>query len=491
MFLKAGALSLVLLLASRLLGLARESAQAAAFGASGLADAAVLILTLPDWITGVLASGALAYVMLPAWAAMSPAQVAASQRQLARVLIGSGLAAGALTGLAANSVLQLLVPGLTPSARPFAVLGLLWTAAALPLALLAALWVTRLQHEREYVGMYGANLIVNTCLIGALASAGSLASRGEHAVVNVLGAGLLAAMLARLAWLVFRLRRHRTAVPLPGAQAPWPAPSIWLWAMLAAGLPLALPFAARSMASGAGEGALSVFNYAWKMVELPLMLAIQLVATLSFAPISTALARPGVGAEESRAAIRPAFALAWALACSAVAGLIWSAPAVSSMLFGWGRMDAASVLLVAEWGRTGAWSLLPQSLTAVALVAHAARRSMVGPVCAHVLGLGLLLAAGALGINEGRSLMLLLDVVLTGISLFVLLSLGSGATAWLPWSALLAGGASLLCCQAVSAWSGISPWNPWKQLALGATAALAVFAASWLGSADLRRALAR
>ena len=41
MFLKAGALSLVLLLASRLLGLARESALAAAFGTSGLADVLV------------------------------------------------------------------------------------------------------------------------------------------------------------------------------------------------------------------------------------------------------------------------------------------------------------------------------------------------------------------------------------------------------------------------------------------------------------------
>ena len=60
MFLKAGALSLALLLASRVLGLLRESALAAAFGASGLADVAVLMLTLPDWVAGVLASGALA-----------------------------------------------------------------------------------------------------------------------------------------------------------------------------------------------------------------------------------------------------------------------------------------------------------------------------------------------------------------------------------------------------------------------------------------------
>ena len=50
MLLKAGALSLALLLASRLLGLLRESALAATFGASGLADVAVLMLTLPDCI---------------------------------------------------------------------------------------------------------------------------------------------------------------------------------------------------------------------------------------------------------------------------------------------------------------------------------------------------------------------------------------------------------------------------------------------------------
>ncbi|MBE7942886.1 virulence factor MviN, partial [Ramlibacter aquaticus] len=97
MFLKAGALSLLLLLASRVLGLGRESAQAAAFGASGLADVAVLMLTLPDWFAGLLASGALAYVLVPAWAGMAPAQVAASQRRLTRAVLalGGALALGA------------------------------------------------------------------------------------------------------------------------------------------------------------------------------------------------------------------------------------------------------------------------------------------------------------------------------------------------------------------------------------------------------------
>jgi hypothetical protein len=73
MFLKAGVLSLALLLLSRVLGLLRESTLAAAFGASGLGDVAVLMLTLPDWIAGVLASGALAYVLLPQGCAVAAA----------------------------------------------------------------------------------------------------------------------------------------------------------------------------------------------------------------------------------------------------------------------------------------------------------------------------------------------------------------------------------------------------------------------------------
>ena len=72
MFLKAGLLSLALLLASRVLGLLRESAQAAAFGASATGDVVVLMLMLPDWLASLVAGGALAYVLLPHWARAQP-----------------------------------------------------------------------------------------------------------------------------------------------------------------------------------------------------------------------------------------------------------------------------------------------------------------------------------------------------------------------------------------------------------------------------------
>ena len=170
MFLKAGALSLALLLASRLLGLARESAQAAAFGTSGLADVVVLMLTLPDWLAGVLASGALAYVLVPAWAGQSARhRWRPRAARWAGALLGGRRRAGAWCWLLwRQRAVGWLASGLPAAMLPAAAQALVWSALALPAALLAALWATRLQHERDFTGMYSANLVVNGVLIAAI-----------------------------------------------------------------------------------------------------------------------------------------------------------------------------------------------------------------------------------------------------------------------------------------------------------------------------------
>jgi putative peptidoglycan lipid II flippase len=89
---------------------------------------------------------------------------------------------------------------------------------------------------------------------------------------------------------------------------------------LSSGLPLALPFVARSLASASGEGALATFNYAWKLVELPLLLAIQLAATPG---VSRRHPRFGRGGRPGGLPLRRAFALAWVLACAAMPQACW------------------------------------------------------------------------------------------------------------------------------------------------------------------------
>jgi putative peptidoglycan lipid II flippase len=487
MFLKAGALSLALLLASRLFGLARESAQAAAFGTSGMADVVVLMLTLPDWIVGVLASGALAYVLVPAWARQSTAQVQATERRMAWWLLAAGIVMALLLLLLRRPAVAWLAGGLPASLVPMGAKALGWSALAVPAALLAALWTTRLQHERDFTGMYSANLVVNAVLIVTIAWAARYA--GDDALVW-LGTGLLAAMAMRLAWLRWRAPRPS---PAPGADAPvatgLPAPNVWLWAGLAAGLPLALPFAARSIASQNGEGALATFNYGWKLIELPLLLAVQLVATLALPAIARALA--SADAVAIRTAVRAAFALAWVLACAATAALLIGAPAIAGLLFGWGRMEPQALTRVAQWGAVGSWGLLPQALSAVALTVLAGRGRMKAAVLAYALALALLLAAGAWGWSDGAGLMLLLNVLFCAVAFTVIVALGSEVRNWLPWRAMAISLACLLALALLATQGWPASWGAGPALAAACLAGALVMAATWWGSADLRAALAR
>lgn len=535
MFFKAGVLSFALLLASRVLGLVRESAQAAAFGASGLGDVAVLMLSLPDWLAGVLSSGALAYVLLPHWARETPAQQDATQKWVQRRLLWLAAALALLLWLAQGPLAAWLLPGAAPQLRNAA---LVWSALALPAALLAGLWGTRLQHECDFVGLYSANLVVNVVVIAALLllAWGGGAQAAPHDVGKLLGASLLAAMLLRLAWQGWRLHRAKTArrlkrapaaafapvalaaaVDEPAAHLPPTIPMSsrlpgwhsWLWAALAAGLPLTLPFAARSLASAAGAGTLAVFNYAWKLVELPLVLAIQLVAALAFPAIARAHAHAGTAevpdglhSPAMAQAVRSSLALAWTLACAAAAALVVGAPALASLLFGWGRMQPEALAQVAAWGAAGAWGLLPQALAAVALTVLATLGRLRLAVLAYAFALAVLLLAGAAGLHEGRVLMGLLNVLFCGVALAAWWGLGPAARQCLPVRAMLVPLAVLLALACAAQWWAAAMGdlghaalvrdfgrNQAFMLSGSAWAAIIVIAAGWFGAPQLRQAL--
>ena len=503
MLLRAGALSLLLLIASRLLGLARESAQAAALGITGVADVVVLMLSLPDWVTGVLASGALAYVLLPHWAQASAAGRAQTQRRVARYLLGLGLALAVVQIVWAGELAALLVAGLADSLNAQAALGMRYSALALPAALLAALWATRLQHERDFVGMVAANLVFNAALVLALLvlawqMAGHVAIAAIAAqqtwAVQIMGFALLAGAALRLLWLYARLRRKsmtmtQTEVVVAQSEPALPALPLWFWAVLSAGLPLALPFVARSLASPAGEGALAAFNYAYKLIELPLVLLIQLVATLAFPLIAQAFAQ----GRDVVPAVRRAMALSWALACACTAGLLVGAPALAKLLFGWGRMQAQGLADIAQWAALGSWSLLPQALTAVALTVLASRQRLRPVALVYALALGTLLACRSWAGADGARLMGVLVVVQALVAVVLLALLGRAMLRALPWAAMAAP-ALALAFTAALAWT-LEPILPgmltsvWAGLFWAVLAGLAVLGVALWAAPELRSGL--
>ena len=488
MYLRAGVFSLGLLLISRLLGLARESAQAAAFGASGLGDVVIVMFTLPDLLVGVLVSGALSYVLLPAWARQSQGGY---QVKLNRLAINLGVAAlliGVLLWVFRSAVVQALAPGLRGEMRGLSTESIGWSAAVLPLAMVAALWATRLQHERDFVGMYAGNVLVNMVLVAGLVAVGSAVWAGgaePATVVATLGGCLVLAMLLRLLWLAWRLSTATTKLPasastLSGVSAS-PAASVWLWAALASSLALVLPLVARSVVSQSGEGALASFNYAWKLIELPLVLALQLVASLAF----PALAATAPRSPERLQALQVAFALAWALACAAAAAVATFSLPLASMLFGWGSMAPAGLEAIARWSAIGVWSLLPQALIAVLLTLMAITTRMRVAVLVYACALAGLLAFGLFGSAQGQGVMWALNVVLAAAAAALLTTERKDIAGALP---LVAMAVPLLVCVGLvflkPLWLGLA--LP-AALALACAYALVVLASGAAASPALRR----
>ena len=460
MYLRAGLFSLALLLVSRLLGLARESALAAAFGASGMGDAVIVMFTLPDLLVGVLVSGALAYVLLPGWAAQAGKPHGGQSSRLTLLLALAGLAVGGLVWAFRQAVVAALAPGLSSNLAGLAAASLAYSAAVLPLAMVAALWATRLQHERDFVGMYAANLVVNLILVtGLLAVGGGLWAFRVNSlnVIHALGGCLVLAMVCRLLWLGWRLRKASAlpdAPPKLPPQAPQealpkgelsllsvspsqlssalPPARLWLWAALSSALVLLLPLVARSLVSQSGEGALASFNYAWKLIELPLLLAIQLVATIAFPAIAAA---PADSPERQRA-LAIAFALAWTLACAAVAVVAVFSRPLADLLFGWGSMSPAAISVIAYWSAIGVWSLLPQALIAVLLTAMATTQRMRVAVFAYGAAVAALLAFGLAIPAQGEVVMWAVNLTLGAVALSLLVTERRTVRGALPFGAL-------------------------------------------------------
>ena len=485
MYLRAGFFSLGLLLLSRVLGLLRESAQAAAFGSTGLGDAVIVMFTLPDLLVGILVSGALSYVLLPVWAQQSAGAQAAGQRRMELALSLGGLLLGGLVWLFRDAVVHALAPGLVGEIRGASARALGWSALVLPLAMLAALWVTRLQHERDFVGMYAGNLIVNLALVMGLfvvAQEIFFSSEAATSVLNGLGACLVMAMLGRLAWLAWRLPRHRPPIAMADSTE-LPRASVWLWAALSSGLLLLFPLVARSLASSASEGALASFNYAWKLVELPLVLAVQLVASLAF----PAITRTADGTQDRQMAVSLAFLVAWTLACAAIAVVATFALPIANGLFGWGRMSPDSLAVIAQWSAIGVWSLLPQALIAVLLTVMATQGRMRTAVGVLAAALAVLLAAGLGGDVNGSTVMWLLNAVFAGMAVLLLLlerrSI-QGAFPYLPCLAPL-----LVCLGLVSLKPLLLGFSMTLTLIFCAAFGLLVTSSAGLASPVLRRLL--
>ncbi len=384
---RAFSLSLLLLAASRVLGVLRDAVVASHFGLSGHADAALVALSYPDFTISLLWGAAVPAVMVPRMAGRPPAEIAAEAARWSRLALAAFVIAGLASWLLRMPLLHLLAPGLHGADAQLAARTLgLGALVALPAGAVTMVGAAALQSQGRLQWQYAGNVVFNLALIAGLLLAASLHAFGWVA------AGIAAASLARLGMMrgvVARLGRAPTGAPR------WPDRAglhAALLALAASGLTVLYTLAARSFASSTGVGQLGVFQYAQRVGELPLHTVFAVAAALALARLSAAEAAGDRAAalQRGRQWMRSMLRVALVLgACGMLA-----APLVVRLVFGWGRMGPAGQ---AELVRSMRWILALMPLQAAQLVL-AARLNSHRRIADQVLGYGCgLLALFALG----------------------------------------------------------------------------------------------
>ena len=271
---------------SKILGFARESSIAAAFGASATSDAYFVALTVPGLVFGLVGQ-ILSTTGVPVFS-----QYLGAQKPTAYTLIWTSFyATVALTFLlvvvglvGATPLTGLIAPGLSPETKAIAVH---LTRVMMPAVLFMGLsgWATAVLHSHyQFAAPAAVGVVYN---VGVILSTWFAWSQGQ--VVWLALGTVLAYALQFGIQIVPLLRRVGSVRWVFQLSHPGLLRMLQLAPPVVAGAGVAqLNFVVdRVLASGLSEGAISVLNYAQRVAQLPIGLVATPVVTVLFPALSS------------------------------------------------------------------------------------------------------------------------------------------------------------------------------------------------------------
>lgn len=334
----------VALLAGRVSGLFRDLLIGAKLGISETADLAVVLLTIPDLFVNLLLAGGLSAALVPRFRQLqAPESQALLHQLMIWVLVAFGLIA-LVVAIIPEAVFGIIAPGtlryngLVPTAALFLM------AATIPLTAMSGVTTAFLNANARFFLPGLGTLIFNLCIVAVMLLGGS--SFGQ---LHLLAGGMALGALLRLvtqAGMISWSPRSLTVTKGPADKA---LAKAFATSVVAATIALIVPLVVRAAASLLGPGVIASFNYAQKLVELPVGILITTISTVALTKLS---GHYGEGDHEGarsdgKAALSQALNLAWPVT---IFGIAFMNPVVS-LLFERGALDAAAAAHIADLAR--------------------------------------------------------------------------------------------------------------------------------------------
>ena len=271
----------ILLLLGRVSGFFRDWIIAYVAGAGINSDLAVVLITLPDLCVNLILGGGLNSSLVPRYQSMGESQASMLYLSLIRSFFVFFSIVACIISIFSPSLISLLAPSVFQIGVSDIFLSLFaLSTLSIPLTALSGLNQSLLVSKRQFLFSQPGNLIFNISIIFCL-SIGFRASFLTSVVI-----GVLIGSLIRLGWQYIGIIRRWT-LPSTNRTCKRQSIGISLFATtIFASIFSFLPVIGRSYSSTLYPGALSLFNYAFRLTEIPIALVFSSLATVYLARLS-------------------------------------------------------------------------------------------------------------------------------------------------------------------------------------------------------------
>lgn len=367
------------LLLGRLSGFAREAFVASTYGATAEADIVVLMLTVPDLLVGILMGGAMGAVLVPEF----------SQRpdQSRSLLYQSAIFFGVLfTCLAfgfywrADLLVLLLVPGFNDAQLSQAALAVGWVVWLIPLTVLAGVVTAYLHTMNRFAVAALGTLIINcTIILGLVLVYADYGTMYLLALFVLLGGFLR--LFSQLSQVRFSWQPFKALSPILLSR---PLLIRYGQAILSGSALLLFPVIARAMASFHGEGSVALFNYAVRLIEFPLAIAVTFLAVVFFPRLAKSFS---TNPAQHNLQIRYGVQITLALSLAAAIVLITLKGAYANIVYGYGGIEQSSLVKIMMLIGIGLLALPLQGFSSFLTAVFNARKNTRTPMLINTTGL--------------------------------------------------------------------------------------------------------
>jgi putative peptidoglycan lipid II flippase len=421
---RAGLIVTTAFMLSRVLGWLRLVVIGGTFGAAGELDTFFAAFRIPDLIFQLVAAGALGSALIPIVAGLLASGERARAWRVVSTVTNLMLVAFAVLAVVLAVLAPQLIEWMTPGFSPAQVertVGLTRLMLASPVLLaLGAVATSVLNAEGRFAAAALAPVLYNLAIIGgAVILAPSMGVTGL-AVGVVAGSALnLLIQLPPIARLGFRYR-PALDVADPSARR---ALTLMLPRAIGMGASQITFVVATTLASGLGAGAISAFNFAFTLLQIPIGVIGVPLGTVVFPSMARDLATGAVGDFLALVTRSVRLLLFVMLPITGVAIVLRTQ--LVTLLFGYGRFDQAAIALTADTLLCFMLGLAAHSVIAVLARAFYAGQDTRTPVAAAILAVAInsslaFVLVGPMGLS-GLALAIAIAAWIEAIVLFVIL----------------------------------------------------------------------